>query len=130
MAEYVRTGQWKIMHSTYDRWGPFCEAAARYEHKLQANVQIVLPKLHSVALSAAVAKRRRRCKAPVATPADSSDGVHGSSAPAALALLSEPEGGKLTQVLQYDAQVAEPLSAPPDVASSFGAGRRAINTIS
>ena len=88
MAEYVRTGQWEIMHSTYDRWGPFCEAAARYEQKLQANVQVILPKLHAVAVNAAVSKRMRRRKAPVAT---------------------------LIQVLQNDVQVEDPLSAPAAV---------------
>ena len=31
MVEYIRTGQWKVMMSTYDRWDPFCAAANVYE---------------------------------------------------------------------------------------------------
>lgn len=32
LSEYIRAGQWKVMLSTYDRWGPFCEAASAYEN--------------------------------------------------------------------------------------------------
>ena len=31
MSEYIRSGQWKVMMSTYDRWAPFCAAAHDYE---------------------------------------------------------------------------------------------------
>ena len=36
LASYIRMAQWKIMHSTYDRWGPFCREAALYERGLLA----------------------------------------------------------------------------------------------
>ena len=38
MAEYIRTGQWKVMMSTYDRWGPFCAAAQAYEELQRGQV--------------------------------------------------------------------------------------------
>ena len=37
LASYIRMAQWKLMHSTYDRWGPFCQEAARYERGLLAS---------------------------------------------------------------------------------------------
>ena len=54
MQDYIRTGQWKVMLSTYERWGPFCEAARQYEISLRD----VKSKMHPSAF--AVAKRLRR----------------------------------------------------------------------
>ena len=34
MAKYVRMAQWKIMLSTYDRWAPFVDAAARHAESM------------------------------------------------------------------------------------------------
>ena len=35
MSKYIRSGQWKLMLLTYDRWGAFCKAAELYEDKMR-----------------------------------------------------------------------------------------------
>ncbi len=60
MTGYIRSGQWKLMLSTYDRWGPFCEAAAAYENELNALRCNIACRLHPGLAADATSKRLRR----------------------------------------------------------------------
>lgn len=52
LASYIRMAQWKVMHSTYDRWGPFCEEAALYEKDMLATKAKMLTQSGATMLAA------------------------------------------------------------------------------
>jgi predicted nucleic acid-binding Zn ribbon protein len=52
LASYIRMGQWKVMNSTYDRWGPFCQDAELYEKDMLATKAKILMQSNALTLSA------------------------------------------------------------------------------
>ena len=51
LASYIRMGQWKVMNSTYDRWGPFCQDAELYEKDMLATKAKILMQTNALTLS-------------------------------------------------------------------------------
>ena len=80
MREYIRTGQWKVMMSTYDRWGPFCAAAQAYEELGRGQV---LGRRDKHVLEGRVSKMAKRVPAAAATEPGPLTGAAVSSAAAA-----------------------------------------------
>lgn len=125
MASYIRAGQWKVMLSTYERWGPFCEAASVYEAELNKKKEQVLPTLHACA--SAVEKRARRTRArtcaegkgPPMSMVETHE-PHGPAQPAIVVLAEcpEPLAGNVQATpsqVQEDVVPLQPMQAPEDV---------------
>ena len=63
-ATYIRSGQWKVMLSTADRWGPFCHAASLYEKDLATKQAVVVSAMGRTCAAEAAKRRLRRRSSP------------------------------------------------------------------
>ncbi|CAK0841896.1 unnamed protein product, partial [Prorocentrum cordatum] len=62
MRHYIRTAQWKVMMSTYDRWGAFCQAAAAFEDQRRKDKEYV-PDVSRLAAAMSIRWQTRKRKA-------------------------------------------------------------------
>ena len=60
LAKYIRVGQWKLMLSTGDRWGPFCAAVALSDAEAKEKDKDLVSCLGNFAHQAAAALSKRK----------------------------------------------------------------------
>ena len=60
ITQYIRAGQWKLMLSTGDRWGPFCAAAALSDAEAKEKNKDLVSCLGNFAHKAAAALSKRK----------------------------------------------------------------------
>lgn len=116
LDEYIRAAQWRMQHSTYDLWEPFCKVAVAHAEQ-SLGEQTVEPHFRAFAAAAPAAPQEKAdvAKPGLASQLTSAGALADKDLDGLVAHLSGAELSRLARAIEK--RLAAPVASSPDTAS-------------